>query len=170
MLQLLKIIKILNSDASPSAIASAISLALILGLTPLFSPHNLLVLLIVLLFRVHLGSFILAALGFSLIGLAAEPALEAFGLSLLQSDTYQSIWTSLYNTQMGRLSLFNYSTTMGGLFIALVSFIPVWLISLFIIKQYRQHIMAWITKNKLIQILKGSTIIQLYNRTTGEES
>lgn len=167
MLQILRIIKILNSDASPSAIASAISLALVLGLTPIASPHNLLILLIVLLFRVHLGTFILAAVGFSLLGLAAESALEQFGLALLQNETYQSIWTSIYNTQLGRLSFFNYSTTMGGLFIGVVGFIPMWFISLFVVNQYRENIMGWVEKNKLVQLLKGSAIIRLYNNTAG---
>ena len=169
MLQILRIIKILNSDANPSAIASAISLAFVLGLTPLVSPHNLLILLIVLLFRVHLGTFFLAALGFSLLGLILEPSLDEVGLAVLQSDTYQAIWTSLYNTQFGRLSFFNYSTTMGGLFVGIVAFIPLWLLSLFVVKQYRENIMGWIEKNKLVQLLKGSAIIQLYNKTAGEQ-
>ena len=89
--------------------------------------------------------------------------------AVLQSDTYQAIWTSLYNTQFGRLSFFNYSTTMGGLFVGIVAFIPLWLLSLFVVKQYRENIMGWIEKNKLVQLLKGSAIIQLYNKTAGEQ-
>ena len=169
MLQILRIIKILNSDASPSAIASAISLALIIGLTPILSLHNLLILLIVLIFRVHLGTFILATVGFSILGLAFEPIIEEFGLAILQSETYQSVWTSLYNTQFGRLSFFNYSTMMGGLFISVIGFIPLWLLSLFVVNQYRENIMGWVEKNKLVQLLKGSAIIRLYNSTAGGE-
>ena len=167
MLQILKIIKILNSDANPAAIASAVCLAMVIGLTPVASPHNILVVFCVLLFRVHLGSFIMAAILFKFVGFALQSQLEAFGLSLLQNPGLESFWTALYNTQFGRLSFFNYSTTMGGLFIALVSFIPLWLISVFLINQYRGHLMSWVQKNKVIQVLKGSALIRLYNKSNG---
>lgn len=133
MIQLLKLIKILNSDASPSAVSSAISLALFIGLTPITSPHNLVVLLIVLLFRVHLGTFVLASLGFKLLGLAFESGIEQLGLALLQNPGLESVWTSLYNTQLGRLSFFNYTTTFGGLFISCSAFVPLWLINIYLI-------------------------------------
>ena len=165
MLQILKIIKILNSDTNPSAIASAICLAIFVGLTPLMSLHNLIILLCVLIFRVHLGSFILATFLFKLLGFALQSQLELLGLSLLQNQALESFWTTLYNTQFGRLSLFNYSTTMGGLFIAMLAFIPIWLLSVFLIGQYRDHLMSWVEKNKLIQILKGSALIRLYNKS-----
>ena len=169
MLQIIRIIKILNSDTNPSAIASAISLAFITGLTPIISLHNLVIFLIVLIFRVHLGTFILATVSFSLVGLALEPVIEAFGLAVLQNETYQSVWTSLYNTQFGRLSLFNYSTVMGGLIISLIGFIPLWLTATFVIKKYRENIMEWVEKNKLIQLLKGSSIVRLYSNIAGNQ-
>ncbi len=167
MLQLLKILKILNSDANPSAIASAICLAMFIGFTPLLSPHNLLIILLVLILRVHLGTFILASLGFTLVGFAVQSSIEQFGLALLQNQTLEPFWTALYNTQFGRLSLFNYSTSLGGLAICLVSFVPMWLFTTYLVRQYRGHIMAWIQKNRLIQVLKGTTIIRLYNKSTG---
>lgn len=167
MIQLLKLIKILNSDASPSAVSSAISLALFIGLTPITSPHNLVVLLIVLLFRVHLGTFVLASLGFKLLGLAFESGIEQLGLALLQNPGLESVWTSLYNTQLGRLSFFNYTTTFGGLFISCSAFVPLWLINIYLIKQYREHILTWMKQNKLLQILKGTALIRLYNNSTG---
>ena len=146
MLQLLKLIKILNSDTSPSAIAGAICCALFIGLTPLTSPHNLLIIFMVLLFRIHIGTFVLAAIGFKLIGFAFEGAIELLGLALLQNPSFEAFWTSIYNTQIGRLSFFNYSTTLGGLFIRVVGFIPIWLLSVLLIKQYRTHIKSWIQK------------------------
>ena len=131
------------------------------------SPHNLLVICLVLLFRVHLGTFVLATLGFKVFGFALESQLEAFGLHLLQSPSLEAFWTGLYNTQIGRLSFFNYTTTMGGLFISLIASIPLWIATVFLIKQYRTHIMSWIEKNKLLRILKSSALIRLYNNTSG---
>lgn len=167
MVPLLRIIKILNSDTSPSAIAAAISLALFFGLTPLVSPHNLLVILIVLLFRVHLGSFILASFGFGLIGLAIEPLLDRLGLWLLSQDSLVSLWTSLYNTHLGRLSFFNYTTMAGGLFVSLLALAPVWFGSAFMVNNYREHFLAWSKKTRLLNLLRTSTIMQAYFRTGG---
>ena len=46
------IFKVLNSETEPRQISLAACLAMIAGLTPLARPHNLLVLLLVLLLRV----------------------------------------------------------------------------------------------------------------------
>jgi len=170
MLQLIKLIKALNSDSSPSALAAAVCLALIIGLTPISSPHNLVILLIVLLFRVHLGTFIMASFGFGLLGLMAESALDSFGYYLLTHETYAHFWTTLYNTQVGRLSFFNYTTQFGGLVLSLLLFIPLWLGLILAIKQYRLTVRAWTEKSKLLTFLKSSTLFSLYNRADGGES
>jgi len=167
MMQIIRLLKTLNSDAAPSSIALAICLALFIGLTPVFSAHNLIIVLIALLFRIHLGTFILASFGFSLVGLAFEPLLERFGYFLLTNDAMTSFWTALYNTQLGRLSLFNYSTQLGGLCISLVAFVPLLLVLIWGIKSYRIRIKAWAEKSKLIVILRSSSLFQLYEKTGG---
>lgn len=170
MLQIIKLVKILNSDSSPSAISVAVCLALFIGLTPISSPHNLLVLLIVLLFRVHLGTFIMASLGFALLGLTLESALDSFGYYLLTHETYANLWTAMYNTQIGRLSLFNYTTQFGGLVLSLLLFVPLWLAISIGIKQYRVRVKTWAEKSKLIAILKGSTLFSLYDKSPGGDA
>src|SRR5690554_7697902 len=64
---LAKLLKALNSDASPSQISLAVSLALIIALTPFFSWHNAIVLLIALVVRVNLSAFLLALAGWSVL-------------------------------------------------------------------------------------------------------
>jgi uncharacterized protein (TIGR03546 family) len=168
MLQLLRIIRILNSDASPAAIATSISLAMIVGLTPIMSLHNVLILMVVLLFRVHLGTFILSTIAFGLIGLALAQPLEQVGYWLLNLPVVEPFWIALYNTQVGRLSLFNYTSVIGGLFVSLATLLPVWLISVKLIAQYRSHFLSWMQKNRLVEILRGSTLIQMYQRSGGD--
>ena len=170
MLQLIKLIKALNSDSSPAALASAVCLALIIGLTPFSSPHNLLVLLIVLLFRVHFGTFVMASFGFGLLGLTIESLLDNFGYYLLTHETYAGLWTALYNTQIGRLSFFNYTTQFGGLILSLLLFVPLWLGSVWSIKQYRVKFQAWAQDSKIMAILRGSTLFSVYDRSSGGES
>ena len=164
MLQLLRIIRILNSDANPAAIASAVCLALFIGLTPFMSPHNLLILLVVLIFRVHLGTFLLAAIGFGLLGLLLAGWIEQTGYWLLKLDLLTSFWTTVYNTQFGRLSLFNFTALTGGLFLGLISFIPLWFLTIYLVNNYRSHMLTWVEQNYLIKFIRGSALVQKYQQ------
>ena len=56
---ILKLIKALNPDIGPWQIALAGALAMVIGLTPLWSVHNLVILLLAFVLRVHLASFFL---------------------------------------------------------------------------------------------------------------
>lgn len=58
---LAKLLKVLNSERSPGQLAAAVSLAAIIGMTPLYSLHNLFVLFLVLFFRVNLTVFFYSA-------------------------------------------------------------------------------------------------------------
>ena len=57
---LAKLLKALNSDYSPSQIAVAICLGMIMGLTPLSAVHNVLILFLVLIVRVNVGIFLVS--------------------------------------------------------------------------------------------------------------
>ena len=57
--QIARLIKILNSESEPGQISLAFCFSMVAGLTPALSPHNLVVLLAVLLLRVTLSAFLL---------------------------------------------------------------------------------------------------------------
>ena len=78
-----KILKALNSETAPGQISMALCFALIIGLTPLYSLHNLLVLLLVLLLRVNLSAFIAGWVFFSGIAYILDPIFHRIGLALL---------------------------------------------------------------------------------------
>ncbi|MCA9481390.1 MAG: DUF2062 domain-containing protein, partial [Nitrospira sp.] len=60
MIKLLaKLLRVLNSETEPGQISLGFGLAMIAGLTPLLSLHNLLVLLLVCVLRVNLSAFLL---------------------------------------------------------------------------------------------------------------
>jgi uncharacterized protein (TIGR03546 family) len=135
---------------------------MVAGLTPLWSPHNMLVLLLVLLLRVNLTTFILAWVGFSGIAYVLDPVFHSFGYQILTMESLQSLWTSLYNSTLWRLTNFNNSLLMGSLVLSIVLFVPLFLISNLIVKKYREHILAWVMKSRIMQALKASKIYQRY--------
>ncbi len=159
---LAKIFKVLNSETEPFQISLALCFAMVAGLTPLWSLHNVLVLLLVLLLRVNLTTFILAWGGFSGIAYLLDPVLHAFGYKVLTSASLESLWTSLYNSTLWRLTNFNNSLLMGSLLMSLVLFIPLFLISSLVIRKYREHILAWVMKSRIMHALKASKFYQLY--------
>ncbi len=154
---LAKILKTLNSEQSPSQIAAAISLAAIIGFTPLLSLHNIIVLFIVLFFRVNLTMFLVAWPLFSILGLAFSPASQAIGISLLQQASLQPIWESFYNTLVGRWSNFYYSGVIGGLVLGVAIAIVAFPLSKLFIVRYRESWMDKMEKLHLVKLLKASS-------------
>ncbi len=159
---LAKILKTLNSETEPLQISLALSFAMIAGLTPLWSLHNILVLLLVLILRVNLATFVLGWLGFSGIAYVLDPLFHVLGLHTLTNGTLHGLWTALYNSTLGRLSNFNNSILMGSLIISLVLFIPLILLSNFIIINYREHILTWVMKSRIAHALKASKFYSIY--------
>ena len=167
MYYLAKLLKALHSDASPWQLAFGIAFGMLIGLTPLMRLHNLVFLFVVLLFRVNLATFLLSFALFSFLGLILDPLFANWGASLLSAAGMQESWTALYNTTLGQLSQFYHSATLGSLLGGLIAFVPVLLLSKWLVVHYRESFMAWVEKTYLIQMLKGSRVYQLYQSMGG---
>jgi uncharacterized protein (TIGR03546 family) len=162
-----KILKVLNSETAPSQISLALSFALIAGLTPLYSLHNLLVLLLVLFLRVNLSTFILGWIFFSGVAYILDPIFHRLGLALLTAPSLEGLWTSLYNILIFRLSKFYNSIVMGSALFSLIFFLPVYFLTNILINKYRDHILAWVRQTRVMQVLKGSKLFQAYEAVSG---
>lgn len=161
-----KVLKILNSDANPSQISLALCLAMVAGFTPLFSLHNLLILFLVLIIRVNLSSFILGLAFFSGLSFLLDPLFHAVGLGLLKAEFLRGPWTGLYNIILFRLSYFYNSIVMGSLVVSLAFFVPMFFACNFLIRKYRDHVLAWVLKLKIVQAIKASTFYHFYQLAT----
>lgn len=159
---LAKLLKVLNSEQSPSQIAAAISLAAIIGLTPLFSLHNLVVLLIVLFFRVNLTTFLVAWPLFTLLGLLISPLSESVGLAVLQHEALVPIWESFYNTLVGRWSNFYYTGVMGSLIISIIFAVLMFPIFILLIKKYRSQWMQKLESFHVVKLIKATSFWNTY--------
>jgi uncharacterized protein (TIGR03546 family) len=159
---LARILKVLNSETAPAQIAAAVLLAMVMGLSPLGAPHNLFVLLLVLLLRVNLSLFLVSLALFSGIAWLLDPMAHSLGLAILQADALQGLWTSLYNTGFWRFMAFNNTLVMGQLVIALILAVPVFFAVTFIVRNYRERIMARVEKSRLMLFLKGSKLYSIY--------
>lgn len=159
-----KLLKILNSDSSPGQIALGFAFALFIGLTPFFSLHNLVILLLVFIIRVNLGGFFLAAAVFTLLAYLLDPVSIQIGEKLLNDPAMVGFWTELYQSDAWRAFKFNHTLLLGSVVLSAVLFIPVWVIFSILIKQYRTRLMAWFEKLKIVKFIKASKFYQAYER------
>jgi uncharacterized protein (TIGR03546 family) len=164
---LAKLLKVLNSETAPAQISLAFCFAMVAGLTPLMSLHNLLILLLVLVIRVNLSTFLLGLALFSAIAYLLDPYFHQLGFELLTNQGLQEFWTTLYNSAFWRLERFNNTIVLGSLLSSLVAFVPVLLITNFLIRRYREHVLTCVRKTRLMQMLKASKFFNLYKSVSG---
>ena len=163
MLRLIaRLLRVLSSEANPAQISLGFCFAMVAGLTPLFSLHNLAVLLLVLILRVNLSAFLLGLAVFSGFAYLLDPVFHWNGLQILTAPALEGLWTSLYNSTFWRLTRFNNTIVMGSLIFSIAFFLPLYFLSNFLILRYRTHVLAWVEKTRLMQFFKASKVYQLY--------
>ncbi|HEY0923854.1 TIGR03546 family protein [Rheinheimera pacifica] len=157
---LAKILKVLNSQASPWQIGWAIALGLFAGILPL-GLLTLLIVLIVCLLTVNLSTFIVVwGLTEGLMLLFATP-LENLTWQYAQNDTLLQL---LANTETLQLLHLHHTLTLGAFVLGAVLVVPVAWLSKVLVMQYRSRVMSSVQKWKLTQMLKASKLFALYEK------
>lgn len=158
-----KLLKVLNSDDNPAQVALAVVFALIMGLTPLMSPHNLLVLLLVLVLRVNLSFFLLSFALFSGIAYALDPLSVQLGYTVLQADSLTALWTQMYQSSFWRFMAYNNTLVMGSFCLALILALPIYWAVIWAITRYRDKLRARLAQTRLMMFVKGTRLFELYS-------
>ena len=161
MLTLLaKILKVLNSEASPWQIGWAIGLGLLAGLLP-FGFLTLIILLVVCLFTVNLSTFLLVWGVSGGLMLIAGNALEALTWQYAQQPVLLDLLASMEILQVLHL---HHTLVLGAFVVGIVLLAPVAWLGTVLVQQYRQRVMTKIQKWKIMQMLNASKLIQLYQK------
>jgi len=162
------IIKELHSKASPAQMGCGAALGAIVGLTPFWCLHNLVILLIIMLVNVSSGAAAFAAVIFSLIAFLFDPLANAIGYWLLADvKALEPFWTRIYNMPVIPLTKFNNTLVLGSLVLSLILFYPVYLLAIYGVKQYRAHLREKIEKIKFFRILNATKFAQWYLHVSG---
>ena len=161
---LAKLLKALNSEQSAGQLAIAVSLAVILGFTPILSLHNIFIVLIALWFRVNLTILIVSYPLFALLGFLLSPLFEVVGLSLLQTPSLRGLWEAFFNTLIGRWSNFYYSGVMGSFTVGLIMAAVLYPTTQFLISSYRQNWMNKVEQFKVMKLMKASKFWHIYSQ------
>ncbi len=158
-----KLIKALRSNDSPKQIAWGIALGAILGLTPFFTLHNIILIVIIILINVNLSAVIFSCILYSIIGYILDPMFHTIGYSLLVNiDFLQPLWFWLYNLPMAPFTRFNNTIVIGSLIVALILLIPHYLIFKNLVVKYRTSWNTAIQKWKITKVIKGNKLVRFY--------
>ena len=153
---IIKFFRVLSSEASPLQISFGFALAMILGFTPLLSPHNLVVLFVLLVFRINLASFLLAFAVFSGVAYLLDPWFNNLGQAVLSSEVLIPVWTDMYNSAFWRLTQFNNTLVMGSLVVSLLAFIPFVLLSNILVRRYRTDVYEYVKNHPITRLIKSN--------------
>lgn len=157
-----KLLKALSSEASPNQLAGGFILGMIIGLTPVLSVHNLIILILIIILKVNIGMAILAFLIFSGIAYLADPLFHSFGIWILENDGLQDTWTSMYNNELWTITKFYNTVVIGSFISALVLCVPMFPLTKVGVVQYRKHIHEKVMKTKFAKALKGTKLYSVY--------
>jgi uncharacterized protein (TIGR03546 family) len=153
-----KLFSILNGDDNPSQIAWGVVLGCVIGLSPFYSLHNLILFFIVCVMRVHFSSFVISAVVFSAIAALIDPISHQVGEALLTNPSLLTVWANLYDIDIFRLARFNHTITLGALTVALAAALPLFFLTKILVNKYREKIRTRLEKLKFVQILKASKL------------
>ncbi|MFT3724527.1 MAG: TIGR03546 family protein [Hyphomonadaceae bacterium] len=159
--QLFGFLKLLNSETGHNQIAAGIAAGFVLGMSPMLSLQVFLVFLIIFFFRVQMGAAFLAAFFFAFLHWCLDPIFHSLGASVLESESLNGLFTTLYNMPLVPLTRFNNSIVMGaGIFTLLASPI-VFFCSRLLILKYREKVVERFKQTKLWKSRKSHSPLQL---------
>jgi uncharacterized protein (TIGR03546 family) len=158
-----KLLKALNSDGTPGQVAAGIALGAVLGLSPLFSLHNLLIVALAFLLQVSLPGLFLGWALFVPLGFLLDPLFDTVGgWLLLDQSGLVPVWTAWYNAPVIALTNFNNTIVLGSFLVWLVLFVPLFLLARVGVVRYRARVYPRLARLKVFQAVKGSKAYDLY--------
>jgi uncharacterized protein (TIGR03546 family) len=156
-------VRALHSDGTPQQVAAGFALGAALGLTPLMSLHNLLVIAAIFLLRVSVPGAILGWLIMLPLGFLLDPLFDAAGNALLiDAGQLQPVWTALYNTPVLSLSNVNNTVVLGSVVGWLVLAFPIFLLARAGVRRYRATLGPRIERSRAVRAVRATKLYNLY--------
>ena len=158
---IIKVLKALNSNEAPWQISLGIIFGSILGLTPLFSLHNLAILFLALVINLNVSMMIVSCAVFSLIAYALDPLFHQLGFAVLTSENLEGFWTQFFSCPISLFANLNNTIVMGSLIVTLAAAVPLFFLFNLLVAKYRNAYNAFIGKFPLLKFLK---VLDIYEK------
>lgn len=157
------LVKTLHSEGTPGQVAAGLALGSILGLTPLVSLHNAVVVGLIVLMNVSIPGAMLGWALFTPIGFLLDPLFDAIGRALLLgAPALRPLWTALYNVPVVPLASFNNTVVLGSLVVSLVLGVPVFYGARWGVTRYRATVAERVRRSALYRAVAASKLYGVY--------
>lgn len=157
------LVKALNSDGTPGQVAAGMALGAIFGLTPLLSPHNVLVVGAIFLLNVSVPGALLGWLLFVPVGFVLDPVFHAVGeWLLLGTPALTGWWTAVYNTPVLALARLTNTVVLGSLVGWLVLVFPIFVLARWGVARYRETLYVRLARLPLFRAVRASKLYNVY--------
>jgi uncharacterized protein (TIGR03546 family) len=157
-----KIIRILNAEATPKQIAGGVMLGMIIGVTPTFSLHNIVVVFLILVIKVNLTAAILSMFAFDLIAYGLDPFSDWIGYGILTSTALRPVWIEAYNAAIIPFTRFNNTIVMGSFVISLILLYPIFRLTKYGVERYRSDLASTFQRWRIVRAVKMSRFYRYY--------
>ena len=164
--QVLKVFKALNSNEKPWQLSLGLAFGGIIGLMPLWTPHNILLLFLAFIINLNFALLLVGFFFFSGIAYILDPLFHQIGLSVLTSEGMQSFWNGFFSNPVFLFDRLNNTLVMGSLIFSVVSAIPLFFLINFLIRKYREHLMEMFEK---IPFLNSIKLAKAFDTITGDD-
>lgn len=160
--QLFAFIKLLNSDTGNISLALGMTCGFILGMTPVLSLHSLLIFLILFFFRIQIGAALVMAFFFKFVAYLLDPIFHSVGSNVLEMESLQGFFTTLYNMPILPYTRFNNSIVMGSAVVTFALSPIVFIASQYFIVKYREIVVARFRETKFWKAMQATKFYQWY--------
>lgn len=160
--QIFQMIKLLNSATGTNQIAAGVAAGLILGFSPLLSLQVAAIFLLILMFRIQVGTAFVSAFFFKFIAFLLDPASNSLGVWILELPVLVPFWTELYHLPLVPLTRFNNSVVMGSGVLGFVLALPVFFLARSLVKTYRVQIIARFEKTAFWKAVRATGFYKWY--------
>ena len=162
--QILKLIELLHKETGEKQLAAGFVLGVFMGLTPMGNLFWLGYLVLLILLRFNIGAALLVFGAVKLVSFALDPLFDKLGVILLSSNGLHGIWTALFHMPVVPFTRYNNSIVMGSVVISVILSVPVFYLSIYLIRTYRRQIVARIQGTWIWKAWKASKLYSLYDK------
>mgnify|MGYP003990576923 FL=1 len=162
--QVLKIFKALNSDEKPWQLSLGLAFGGIIGLMPLWTPHNIFLLFLAFIINLNFALLLVGFFFFSGIAYILDPLFHEIGLAVLTAEGMQDFWTGLFSNPIFLFDRLNNTLVMGSLLFSLTASVPLFFLFNLLVRKYRQHLQGLFDK---IPLLKSLKLAKIYDTVSG---
>ncbi|MBI5005584.1 MAG: TIGR03546 family protein [Nitrosomonadales bacterium] len=160
--QLFALVRLLNSDTGTNQIAAGVACGLILGFAPMLSLQALLVFVCMFLFRIQIGAALASAFFFAMVAWLFDPLAHLIGSAILEADSLQALFTTMYNMPLVPFTRFYNSVVMGAGVVSILLAPLVFLASRRLIAAYREKVVARFRSSPFWKLWSGTVFFKWY--------